>query len=212
MERDRTLPSVFRSILPIFPQRVNDGQTHLLLANVFDLSDEEKHRRDPHCYPSPHAVQLTHLPYPSDLAIYYQHHYVDVMQRLQIDAAILDCNYLRLRHCLNLFADQRIRRLHVSPFEVQLPEHERPLAMEFFLQIDVDLFYMKSDGLFCRKEAKPQFTMIPCRQCQWCCSRSPTKFSSSHTFVFRNGYRTMLNANAVRSHNKVSFADAFYSV
>jgi hypothetical protein len=136
MERDRSVSFVFRTILPIFPPRVNEGQTHLLLANVSVLSDEEKRRRDPHHYESPHTVQLTNLPYPSDLAVYYQRHYVDLMQRLQIDAPILDCNYLRLRHCLKLFADQRIRCLRVSPFEVQLPEHELPLAMEFFLQID----------------------------------------------------------------------------
>jgi hypothetical protein len=58
------------------------------------------------------------------------------MDRLKIDAIILDCNYSRLRYCLNLFADERIRRLRASFYEVQLPENERPMIMEFFLQID----------------------------------------------------------------------------
>jgi hypothetical protein len=129
------------SILPIIPERATDGRFHLLLANVpgLLLSEEELARRQPHRFQFPHLVTSNTQSYPSDLAIYYQRHYLDLMQRLQMDAAILDCNYIRLRYCLRLFADQRIRCLHVPPFDVQLPENEQPLAMEFFLQIDGQL-------------------------------------------------------------------------
>jgi hypothetical protein len=100
------------------------------------LSKEELHRRRRNCYKFPYTIELQKVHYQSNLADFYQHHYVNLMDRLKIDAIILDCNYSRLRYCLNLFADERIRRLRASFYEVQLPENERPMIMEFFLQID----------------------------------------------------------------------------
>lgn len=126
------------SVLPIFPTTLHDRQRHLLLANVpsHRLSAEERFRRQRNFYSFPCHIPLQEVHYRSDLAEYYQRCYVDLVTRLQIDPILLDCNYVRLRHCLDLFAEDRICRLQASFFQLQLREQERSLAMEFFLQID----------------------------------------------------------------------------
>ena len=110
-------PSVDRLILvPAYPTCDRFGpinRDHLLLANVprQELTVEQRRRRDHHLFHQPFAViDHTVVGATRPFLIYFdQQLYGDLARRFQVDNAILDCNYERLRQCLNVFTQERIR-------------------------------------------------------------------------------------------------------
>ena len=73
----------------------------------------------------------------------YEEFFGELKQRLQVDDAILDYNYLRLFQCINLLNRERVRygfqKESIEPAD-QLPMNEYTLALEFYLQIDCKIF------------------------------------------------------------------------
>ena len=61
-----------------------------------------------------------------------------------IDYTILNHNLKRLIQISNLFGANRIHRFSMSSHEVYLNEYDYSIALEFFLQMDQHLFYMKT--------------------------------------------------------------------
>ncbi|CAF4843350.1 unnamed protein product, partial [Rotaria magnacalcarata] len=69
------------------------------------------------------------------------------LEKFQVDLAILDYNYIRLHYVLQLFRTTRLQILSLdkcSESDLLLHENELPQLLEFYLQMDVDLFYMKT--------------------------------------------------------------------
>ena len=63
--------------------------------------------------------------------------YVDLLERLKVDMAVLDYNYLRLNNYMKLLMFERMRIFNISLDNIsKINEKEYPLALEFFLQFD----------------------------------------------------------------------------
>ncbi|CAF3147160.1 unnamed protein product [Rotaria sp. Silwood2] len=222
------------SILPAFPTPIYNDHSHLLLANVpiQFLSIEQLYRRERQQQQlfnpqSPCTLIIHNHSTPSSIRNYFEVYYQPLIDRLNVDWTILDFNYTRLDHCLKLFANERIHRLRQTPYEVRLLEEEKSVAMEFFLQIDVDIFYMKTfsdrniqptaknKGLFCTIEPEHRFIMKPCGQqnCSVCSlsnhitrrSKSSVNFEQNGTYRFLNGYETILNAPVMCNTNGIIY-------
>lgn len=74
---------------------------------------------------------------PSFLYEKYQMFYVDLLERLKVDMAVLDYNYLRLNNYMKLLMFERMRIFNISLDNIsKINEKEYPLALEFFLQFD----------------------------------------------------------------------------
>lgn len=98
-----------------------------------------------------------------------------------------------------------------------VPENEYPFLLEFFLQFDLHLFYMKTcsfrfarprtlqEGLFCVREPEARYDLSACGNCALCCPKYSLKyrpkpfivdFSPGHRHRFVHGYEAILNASA----------------
>ncbi|CAF4286459.1 unnamed protein product, partial [Adineta steineri] len=157
----------------------------------------------------------------------YRDLFVDLSRRLHINNAIIDYNYQRLRKCFDLMTHERIgyglqkNILHDGDI---LPIHEYAVALEFFLQIDRSIFFMKTcsfrgsgihlsphfHGIFSLIEPYGNYGMTACQKlnCHFCSPpsdvsnriqkyQSPVKFSSIQEHQFLSGYRSILNCPAV---------------
>lgn len=210
------------SILPLFPD--ND----LLLANVsqHQLSIEQRTRRQYNHYQANFTFNPRILHQQSFLKQKFQFFFESILEKLQVDACILDFNYTRLENILRLFADVR-HRIFNHPHRCsgttipswQLKEIEYPMLMEFFLQIDVDLFYMKTcsfrdaqprsttEGLFCLQSPECRYTMKACGHCELCRpSSSSVQFDHYQRHRFVNGYEAILNCPATCSSTNIIYA------
>ena len=68
-------------------------------------------------------------------------HYLNIHYgRWNIDMTILDYNLVRLHKCLN----KVLFMMNAEQTIIPLTPNEWSLALEYYLQIDVDLFYMKT--------------------------------------------------------------------
>ncbi|CAF1488327.1 unnamed protein product [Adineta steineri] len=200
------------SLLPTFPTPIYDNHPHLLLCNVpvQFLSIEQVCRRQQYSHQSSCTLTIpTNHSIPSSIRDYFDIHHQPLIDRLNINSTLLDYNYSRLNHCLKLFADERIHRLRQTPYQVRLLDEEKWVAMEFFLQVDVDLFYMKTysnsmnKDLFSKNEPELKFIMKPCghQKCGVCTlsnhitrrPQSSIDFEHSGKYRFINGYETILN-------------------
>lgn len=143
--------------------------------------------------------------------------------------ALLDYNYTRLVTFTRMLANEQA---HVFELPLDLissmNEREYPLALEFFLQFDVNVFYMKTcafrfarprmilEGLFCIQEPEARYELSACGNCALCYPRynrehhrlnaSVVDFSQAYVHTFVNGFRTILNCSAVSVHPPVSFS------
>ena len=156
-----------------------------------------------------------------------QHFYGDLVDRLKVDMALLDYNYTRLVTFTRVLANEQAQVFDL-PFDhvASMNEREYPLALEFFLQFDVHVFYMKTctfrfarprmslEGLFCVQEPEARYDLSACGNCALCYPNynmehrqktSVVDFSQAHAHTFVNGYRTILNCSAVSlSHLSLS--------
>lgn len=152
----------------------------------------------------------------------YRTIYEDLGQRLHVDKALIDYNLTRLDEAMSRIEINRLQQYYtveqlktardrLMHFDIE----QYALALEIFLQFDVDLFYMKTcsyrhvqpatstyEGLFCRQyEPRAIHSFQPCQRhehCRTCSAGSLVRFSLQHEHRFRTGYRTILNCPAVR--------------
>ncbi|CAF1361912.1 unnamed protein product [Rotaria sp. Silwood1] len=209
------------SILPTFPRRNNndaDNSSNLLLANV---SPNQLSRIELECRQTGEYQCLFTIADPSTstsslMYNYYKNYFLTICDRFHVDISILDHNYARLQHFLELFSTRRVQILHANKRmedTFYLHDHEFPQLLEFYLQMDVDLFYMKTcsfrnaqprsntEGIFCATIPECRYKMTACGQCKLCqtpidltCRRpTPVLFNRAETHRFVNGYESILN-------------------
>ncbi|CAF4318908.1 unnamed protein product, partial [Rotaria sordida] len=97
-----------------------------------------------------------------------------------------------------------------------LKDDEMPLLLEFYLQMDVDLFYMKTcsfrdaqprsktEGIFCATIPEYRYKITPCGHCKLCRtpidmkyrSQAPILFNRYGKHQFVNRYESILNCPA----------------
>ncbi|CAF2260387.1 unnamed protein product [Rotaria magnacalcarata] len=190
-------------ILPTFPRvliRSEIGRIDLhysapLLCNVpnYLLTEHERQRRLPGAYPSafeikmnPYVVALFDLDQMSLIYTLYEMFWCTCSNRWHVDMAILDYNLVRLQQCLN----KMLAMMNIESTLMPLSVSEWSIALEFYLQIDVDLFYMKTcqlheasvhddlpgdsddeyQQIFCTDTPTANFGMLPCdRETCSCC-------------------------------------------
>ncbi|CAF4063110.1 unnamed protein product, partial [Rotaria sordida] len=211
------------SILPTFPISNNDENngSDLLLANVspIQLSPIELARRQAGQYQCAFTINDLNASATSMMVKNYHIYYLSILERFNVDLSILDHNYARLKDFLQLFYTARIRMLRFNK-RLQntsyLKDDEMPLLLEFYLQMDVDLFYMKTcsfrdaqprsktEGIFCATIPEYRYKITPCGQCKLCRtpidmkyrSQAPILFNCYGKHQFVNRYESILNCPA----------------
>ncbi|CAF3719689.1 unnamed protein product [Rotaria sp. Silwood1] len=148
----------------------------------------------------------------------YHMYFGDLLERLKVDLSILDYNYTRLNQFMRMLAYEQMRVFNIQAQEIQrINEKEYPIALEFFLKFDVNLFYMKTcsfrharprtlnEGLFCVQEPEARYELAACGNCGLCypqydmryrSKKSIVEFAQAHTHTFVNGYQAILNCSA----------------
>ncbi|CAF2085893.1 unnamed protein product [Rotaria magnacalcarata] len=209
------------SILPIFPTILQNNFSQLLLTNIpmCQLSTDEQARRQLGKYRSEFSIRNTNASETSFMVKQYHTYYGSILEKFQVDLAILDYNYIRLHYVLQLFRTTRLQILSLdkcSENDLLLHENELPQLLEFYLQMDVDLFYMKTcsfgdaqprsttEGLFCEQPPECLYTMTPCGDCRLCRTprdmryrqQAPILFNRYEKHRFINGYESILNCPA----------------
>ncbi|CAF1311872.1 unnamed protein product [Rotaria sordida] len=152
-----------RQFLPTFPNQPNQSIqiAPLLLVSIpaEKLSVIELMRRDSGVYPDPMNSKYNQQ-VPSYLYFIYDNLLGHLKTRLNVDASILDYNLYRLYHIIDLFIS-KYRTYEGSDFlfdhHFKVPIHEKFLRrleqyellilLEFFLQLDVDMFFMKTSNV-----------------------------------------------------------------
>ena len=214
----RTLHKYNLERLTILPAYVtmNDhlDMSNLLLANVSSrsLSSQQLACRQVNMYPCSFKIRPHSTSAISMMVKQYDKYFRSIATRLHVDLSILDYNYIRLEHFLYLFGEVRKRILprdKCLPNQLILNDNEYPLLLEFYLQIDVDLFYMKTcsfnqthprsmtESLFCSNQAPH------CHLCQSMKDHKdinqqqiPVVFNQYEKHTFVNGYESILNCPA----------------
>ncbi|CAF1346263.1 unnamed protein product [Rotaria sordida] len=205
--------SARQAILASYPTSNNNSDIHLLLANIpiHHLNQVELERRCQYGYHQPTSMRPIND---------HERQIFSLSRLWNINKDILEFNFKQLKQLAELLAANRIHRFPTRPDQEYLHEDEYSLALEFFLQMDVDLFYMKTcsyrgaqlrivneKSLFCLSEAQAQYGMTQCNQ-RSCCLCYPSykliyrqhqpivQFGSYQQHTFINGYRSILNCPA----------------
>ena len=229
------------SILAVYPSKESDEQHFPLLTNVpckpqrddrrvlkkksfftaQRLTQQEWARRYVTVFKPAFEIIDHDLTIPSFLREKQELFFRDLLERLQVDITLLDYNYTRLNKYLRMLTCDQVRVFNLRPHETQwIEEKEYPLALEFYLQFDVNMFYMKTcsfrfarprtmnEGLFCVQEPEARYELTSCGNCGLCYPRynrkyrarkSVVEFSQAHKHTFVNGYEAILNCSAVSS-------------
>ena len=226
------------SILPTYPNMNKDTQSVLLLlANVpiNHLSQQELRSRRTGKYKALFSITDCDASPISFIVQQYQTFYVPLLDRLHVDLSILDCNYIHLKEFIELHRQAYIRTLgHQSSLKYQFNLHENEFAplLEFYLQIDVDLFYMKTcsfrgaqprlkeEGLFCSIVPECHYAMERCKKCVFCESSAenanyrqeqqqqqpcPIQFNMHRKHRFVNGFESILNCPTSCDTNNIIY-------
>ncbi|CAF4818698.1 unnamed protein product [Rotaria sp. Silwood1] len=224
--------------LPLFPTQSTGINDSLLLANVpvTRLASHEIARRKYGAH-TPDALILENKYKYVDRFSLTEADAHELSVRLQIGKAIITFNADRLRGiCCTLMAlHESFRRNILLKKDVALKEptlnsKQMAIALEFYLQIDVDVFFMKTcsfggavprsitEGLFCgQDEPQARYTVHPCGNLSCLCchpinSCKKTKvwpivdFASSSMHQFVNGYTTYLNCPATCATRNLVYA------
>ncbi|CAF1311890.1 unnamed protein product [Rotaria sordida] len=192
------------------------------------LGAHDLNRRYATCYDGPFISIILSDQMDSYMYDCFKRDFMDLIERLRINPAIIDFNLRRLRRIverlqiLQMVFSRRFTQLNNNnvPLSAQqdinfpnnllkLDEIELRIGLEFFLQIDVNLFYMKTctfrdawprsldEGLFCKSQLPiVRYTFQPCQNisCTLCESSSTIiQFNSYRTHRFLNGYYAILN-------------------
>lgn len=232
------------SILPMYPHdikcaeedEVNNEedldvqQVSLLLSNIptYQLSNHEREQRRPGKHECQFSITEFKINSNSSFILQqYERYYVPILERFHIDLAILDFNYVRLKKFIELcdFSYSRaVPASRASNLTFHLREHEFPQLLEFFLQIDVDLFYMKTcsfrqaqprqtnEGIFCRTTPQCLYVVHPCGHCLLCTTGGgggqaySVAFNLHQKHRFVNGYEAILNCPATCETNNIIYS------
>ncbi len=140
----------------------------------------------------------------------------------------MECNFTRLIKLANLLAANRVHRFSTPSNQEYLDENEYSIALEFFLQIDINLFYMKTcsyrgavpasneASIFCMNEPQVRYGMTPCNRAS-CCLCYPSykltyrhdkpiiQFGPRQQHQFINNYRSILNCPATCSTRNIIY-------
>jgi hypothetical protein len=155
------------------------------------LTLHERQRRSPAAYPNMYELNFKPPVFAffngEDMSFLYTLHEVFVGTRSNgwnVDISILDYNLVRLHKCV----DKVLAQMNIESTAVPFSFDEWSIALEFYLQIDVDLFYMKTCSfrgadlyidlpshynyygqrhLFCEDAPQANFSMLPCN-CETC--------------------------------------------
>lgn len=230
-----------RQFLATFPIRIDQSieEAPLLLANIPAdiLSNIELTQRSSSAYPTP--FNTTHIQQTSSY-IYsiFQTFIGHLSQRLQVDSSILDYNLYRLNEITenfiikyrsyersNVLYDHHFPLSQQEQYLRMLNQNELCILLEYFLQMDVDLFYMKTcqlRGNYQSLPIKPLFRTdeiindshdmkrcqrFYCTLCHESQKSSTVKFSTSgHRHRFLNNYETILNCSADCQTNNIVYA------
>ncbi|CAF1566022.1 unnamed protein product [Adineta steineri] len=218
-----------RNYLPLFPTISFSRNNHLLLANVpvTHIGPSEIVRRQ-HGANTVDAITLMNNYKYSDHDGFSlsERDAEELSKRLQIGKSIITFNATQIRsicyYFLELYKSFRKNILlqnDIALEEFTLNSKQMVVLLEFYLQLDVDLFYMKTcsfrgaephaitKGLFCgNDEPHARYAMSPCVNpfCP-CCHpsrmddrtqnqlRPVADFATSSMHQFLNGYTTYLN-------------------
>ena len=210
-----------RKILACYPTTSSDGnRVDPLLVNIPPerLTAVELRRRQSGTFPLTVPLIDRNPAVPSFLRDKYRFFFDELRTRLKVDLSILDYNYTRLNIFLRLLMYQQVRVFNLRPEDAAVVEEkELPCLLEFFLQFDPHLFYMKTcsfrfarprtlqEGLFCLREPEARYDFTACGNCALCCPKYSMKyrakpaiadFSPGHRHRFVNGYEVILNGSA----------------
>lgn len=210
-----------RNFLPCFPSPYSH-QPLLLFSNVPDqmLSNEQRQHRQSGRYLLPFSYEILNQEQHSFMNFIYRYLYEHLNERFHVDLSILDYNLTRLDETMTIMCmqhDQQYwtdeQRKYREDRSIQFDFAQIALALEIFLQVDVDLFYIKTcnyngaqprqvnsnefEGIFCRLLPEARYCFQPCQQidCRSCSILLNNETYHSHEFL--NGYRTILNCPAV---------------
>ncbi|CAF1082458.1 unnamed protein product [Rotaria magnacalcarata] len=224
------------SYLSIFPPKtsvITPGvYDHLLLANVPNsrLGPDELRRRQQTSSTTTDASASINYDHDRDPFCLSSEDAKELSTRLQNNADRLSSICYLLLGVHQLFRRKVLERPDAAVKNPTLNSKQMSILLEFFLQIDVDVFYMKTcrfrgaepcstmQGLFCNDELpQARYSMAPCRtnDCQYCHSmenqnQNPSRSaaidfenSSQHRFV--NGYTTYLNCPATCTTSNIVY-------
>ncbi|CAF1338839.1 unnamed protein product [Adineta steineri] len=235
------------TILPVFPPCLsvtentiaNDAssitqelQPPLLLCNVpkQQLSQLQLVRRTSNIYLSSYEffeknLEMIDSMNDSFLVAIYRQLLYDLSIKWQISIPLLDYNLARLnkctRKCLEHWQQQQ-RQDHLQllpriPTTATFTIEELPSVLEFYLQIDVDLFYLKTcsfrqaepieNMIFCSKPPEIHYCLTACNKFNCSCCHplhariypgqsEAIQFNIKQKYQFVNGYQTILNCPA----------------
>ncbi|CAF1489062.1 unnamed protein product [Adineta steineri] len=245
---NRSVDKARQAILPVFPPRatlssavetlataatttisssihINEDQVDFLLCNVPKqlLTREQYERRQMDAYVSAFKLQTwegikPHKNYHSYMLTMYKNLYVELSKKWSIDKTILDYNLDRLQKCAMM-----------KHFYFSYPD--LPFVLEFFLQMDVDVFHLKTctfrqglprviidthgqqsyEGIFTIDEQsiEGRYGLRPCHQnnCLCCQNQSGTiEFNPKQIHTFLNRYQAILNCPVVCSTSNIIYA------
>ncbi|CAF1033361.1 unnamed protein product [Adineta steineri] len=221
------------SILPTYPTNTTNAtdQSLLLLANlpINQLSEQEQMNRQSGKYKCGFSILDIDAFATSMVTQYYQMHFGSIIERFHVDLSILDHNYCKLKKFIQLHRLAYNRTLPLSRSStnyLNLNENEYPQLLEFYLQIDVDLFYMKTctyrqaeprlkdEGIYCTINPQCRYWMTPCRCCALCYEHNqPTnnkqysvQFNLYQKHRFVNGYESILNCPSTCKTKNIIYA------
>lgn len=203
------------SILPTYPMPLYGMNVNLLLANIPNglLSAEQLIHRQPGKYICPFTINNHDPTMTSFILNQYHKFFVPILQNFKLDLSILDHNYARLQQVIEMIRKARLRALPSNKLNEDplgnLFDNELPQLLEFYLQIDVDLFYMKTcsfnsahprsnvEGILCLTAPECLYTMSKCGSCELCTMLpSPVVFNHYQPHRFLNQYKSILNCPA----------------
>ncbi|CAF2085486.1 unnamed protein product [Rotaria magnacalcarata] len=200
-------------LLPCYPNSNDETSIDLLLTNIpiYQLNQQELKQRSIDGFHQSTSVKPIND---------HERRLFTLSLLWNVNKEILEFNFKRLMYLSNQFAANRVHRFSTHSNQEYLHEDEYTIALEFYLQIDIDLFYMKTcsyrgaqpdidvpKGLFCIHESQAQYSIIACQQ-RSCCLCYPSyrltyrsyqpiiQFGSNQRHSFINGYRSILNCPA----------------
>ncbi|CAF4210926.1 unnamed protein product [Rotaria sp. Silwood2] len=218
-------------ILPCYPTynaKRDEGQP--LLANIpqYQLTSTELSCRRSGAFKPACTIVNSQSNMPSFLREKFNMFFGDLLERLKVDLSILDYNYTRLNKFMKMLAYEQIRAFNLQPNAIpEIEEKEYPVVLEFFLQFDVNMFYMKTcsfryarprtlnEGLFCVQEPEARYELAACGNCALCypqydmtyrTKKSVVEFSRAHKHTFLNGYQAILNCSASCHTSNIIYA------